>query len=254
MIDAAWFLCLPRDFKNLCKIYPPTVTDVVGNRNYSSYLQILTYSQEEIEDLFVDKANKTGMSLPDKFPTPMELMLANAYNSPEVAELTKEAFQFFIHQDVHFIFEQKLILIGGLKVLENITKIEELQNYCLGEEDFFAFQNMIRMSIGNKAIEKPDPTEDPRVKRIKAKARYRDKIKAKQGRGLTLTASIASICCMGIGLTPLNIGEMSYAALHLLTRIYQEKEKYDIDIRSLLAGADKKKVKPIYWIRNFEED
>ena len=124
MIDAATFLGLPRDFKNLCKIYPPSVNDVVGNKNYSSYLQILTLSQEEIEDLFVDKANKTGMSLPDKFPTPMELLLANAYNSPEVAEITKEAFQFFIHQDIAFIFENKTIIIGGLGVLEGIKEIE----------------------------------------------------------------------------------------------------------------------------------
>jgi hypothetical protein len=31
------------------------------------------------------------------------------------------------------------------------------------------------------------------------------------------------------------------------------KEKYEIDIDSLLAGADSKKIKPKYWIRNSEE-
>jgi len=36
-------------------------------------------------------------------------------------------------------------------------------------------------------------------------------------------------------------------------RYYQEKEKFDIDIKSLLAGADKKKVKPQNWIRNIED-
>ena len=34
---------------------------------------------------------------------------------------------------------------------------------------------------------------------------------------------------------------------------YQTKEKYEIDIDSLLAGADSKKIKPKYWIRNLEE-
>jgi hypothetical protein len=34
----------------------------------------------------------------------------------------------------------------------------------------------------------------------------------------------------------------------------QQKEAYDIDIRSLLAGADSKKVKPKYWIRNIDEN
>jgi hypothetical protein len=43
---------------------------------------------------------------------------------------------------------------------------------------------------------------------------------------------------------------MSYASVGEIMRVMQDKEKYDIDIRSLLAGADSKKVKPKYWIRN----
>lgn len=107
--------------------------------------------------------------------------------------------------------------------------------------------------MGEKEIEPPDPDEDPRVKRIKAKARYRDKIKAKKGMGLKLNSTLISICCMGLGLNPLNIGEISYASIPALVRHYQEKEKYEIDVQSLLAGADSKKVKPKYWIRNIED-
>lgn len=55
---------------------------------------------------------------------------------------------------------------------------------------------------------------------------------------------------MGIGITPLNIGELSYASIGVIMNMMQDKEKYDIDIRSLLAGASSKKVKPKYWIRN----
>jgi hypothetical protein len=88
---------------------------------------------------------------------------------------------------------------------------------------------------------------------MKAKARYRDRVKAKKGLGLKLLSTISSICCMGYGLNPLNIGELSYAAIPVLLATYQEKEKYDIDIRSLLAGADSKKVKPKYWIRNLDD-
>jgi hypothetical protein len=35
--------------------------------------------------------------------------------------------------------------------------------------------------------------------------------------------------------------------------IYQEKEKYRLDIDSILAGGDSKKIKPQYWIRNLED-
>ena len=57
---------------------------------------------------------------------------------------------------------------------------------------------------------------------------------------------------MGIGITPLNIGELSKCAISVLLQSYQAKEKFDLDARSLLAGADKNKVKIEYWIKNFE--
>jgi hypothetical protein len=68
--------------------------------------------------------------------------------------------------------------------------------------------------------------------------------------GINFETMLVAICCMGLGLTPLNIGEMSYAAVGELVKVYQNKEKYEIDVRSLLAGADSKKVKPKYWIKN----
>ena len=57
---------------------------------------------------------------------------------------------------------------------------------------------------------------------------------------------------MGLGITPLNIGEMSKSAIQAIMEMYQNREKYDIDIRSLLAGASKKDVKIEYWIKNLE--
>ena len=149
-----------------------------------------------------------------------------------------------------------MIIIGNLQdVLKEIKTLDDL--ITIKEEDFFAFQNIIRESLGKKVVEPPVTEEDPRVAEIKRKARYRDKLKAKQAakgkNGIGLYATLASICCMGLGITPLNIGEMSYVALESVMRRYQEKEKYDLDIQSLLAGADSKKVKPQYWIRNFDE-
>lgn len=155
---------------------------------------------------------------------------------------------FFTHETVYLYFEQKQIIMGDLTGVKSVDELRVLK-----EEDFFEFQNLIRMSVGSPAIEPPHPNEDPRVKAIKAKARYRDKIKAKQGKNLTLDTILASICCMDLGLNPLNIGELSYAAIPALMARYQEKEKYGLDIDSLLAGADSKKVKPKYWIRNLED-
>ena len=204
-------------------------------------------SQEEIEDELAEEIEPG-----EKFPTPYELLFANCYNSKEYEKIAKEAFYFFTHTELNFLYEQKKIIIGNLE--EEIKKAKNISDLIfLDEEEFFDFQNIIRESMGEKPIEPPNPNEDPRVKRIKAKARYRDKIKAKKGMGLNFQTCIAAICCMGIGITPLNIGEMSYAAVGVLMRTYQEKEKYEIDVRSLQAGADSKKIKPKYWIRNLTD-
>ena len=134
---------------------------------------------------------------------------------------------------------------------------KEFLDHCIiiSEEEFFNFQNLIRLAVDKKPVEPPNPNEHPKIKAMKAKARYRDQIKAKQNakNGITLFTTMASICCMGVGLSPLNIGEISYVAMQAVLGQYQNKEKYQIDIDSLLAGADSKKIKPVYWIKNLEE-
>ena len=252
MSKELFFLCEPVQFKPGIKIYPPTVRDVITNNHYGVFGKLLTYSQEDIEDEFLE-AKKTL----EKYPTPIEFMLNNAYHNKEYHTLCREAFKFFVHEEVTFLYEQKLIVIGSLEeVLKNAKSMDDL--ILIKEEEFFTFQNIIRECIGKKPIEPYVENENPAIAEIKRKARRRDRLKEKQaakgkGGGISLYTMMVSICCMGLGITPLNIGEMSYVAFESIMHKYQEKEKYDLDIRSLLAGADSKKVKPQYWIRNFED-
>ena len=246
-----FFIGEPSEFKPGIKIYPPTVKDVIMNPLFGHFERLLTYSQEEIEDEFLEAKKKL-----DVYPTPFEFLLNNSYHSEQYRDLCLKAFKFFIHEEVTFLYEQKMIIVGNLQeVLKGVKTIDDL--IFIKEEEFFEFQNLIRASIGRKQIEKPDPNIDPCIAEIKRKSRRAERLKAKQiakgkGEGITLYTILVSICCMGLGITPLNIGEMSYVALEAILRKYQEKEKYELDIDSLLAGADSKKVKPKYWIRNFE--
>ena len=213
------------------------------------YAKILTITAEDIRDELRDAGKEM-----DIYPTPFEFLLANCYHSKEFKELTIEAFEFFCHTKVAFLFEEKKIIIGDLEqMVQEITDISQI--IYLLEDEYFDFQNAIRESMGDKPVKPPepiDPDEDPRVAEIKRRARERDRKKAKHSSkgGISLNTCLTAICCMGIGITPLNIGEMSYGAVGAIMSMMQEKEKYDIDIRSLLAGADSKKVKPKYWIRN----
>lgn len=233
----------PVEFKHLCMVYPPKICDTF-KKNFFLYSQILTLSQEEIEDEYVEKELDISNLL-----TPFEYLLNTAYNDLTLRQFIKDAFYLFTHEEVTFLYEQKQIIIGDISTVESVEGLRILR-----EEDYFDFQNLVRESIGKKRIDPPNPNEDPRVKAIKAKARYRDKIKAKKGQGISLQTTLSSICCMGIGITPLNIGELSYAIIPVLMEIYQAKEKYNLDTDCLLAGADAKKIKPKYWIRNFENN
>lgn len=247
MIDTKVFLKMPLSFENICLVYPPSISDVFSSSHFNNFYQLLCISQEEIEDIFV----KTK---PDiiSFPTPLEFLLNNCYNNKQIEQIALEGFNFFIKEPVSFLYQIKSILIGDIKKeileLKNTKEISTLK--LINEDNYFDFQNLLRKSLGAELVEKPNPNEHPKIKAMKAKARYRDKIKIKQNQGSSFQSFLEAICCMGMGLNPLNIGGISYASVNSLVSRYQLKEKYDLDINSILAGANSKskKVHPIYWI------
>lgn len=244
MINSYAFLALPIKKKNY-SVYPPTLNDSLNNPNFTQWEGLFTTSQEELED----SIHEHSPSYDGPIPTPWLFLLGSAYEDKEFENTMREAFRFFLHEEITILYENQVIVLGDLEgELAKVGSAEELR--IIDEEEFFNLQNTVRTSLGIAPVEKPDPDESPRIKRMKAKARLRDRIKAKKGMGLSLGDSLVSICCMGIGLTPLNIGEISYAALGKIIDRYQKKEAYETDIQSILAGADAKKIHPKYWITN----
>nr|DAN98605.1 MAG TPA: hypothetical protein [Caudoviricetes sp.] len=244
MINSYAFLALPIRKKNY-SVYPPTLNDSLNNPNFTQWEGLFTTSQEELED----SIHEHNPSYDGPIPTPWLFLLGSAYEDKEFENTIREAFRFFLHEEITILYENQVIVLGNLEEeLAKVSNAEELR--IIDEEEFFNLQNTVRTSLGIAPVEKPDPDESPRIKRMKAKARLRDRIKAKKGMGLSLGDSLVSICCMGIGLTPLNIGEISYAALGKIIDRYQRKEAYETDVKSILAGADAKKIHPKYWITN----
>lgn len=244
MTNAFFFCGLPANFKDLCKIYPPSINSLLKTENFNLYRQLLMVSYEELDDKWFDDGRK------DPTPTPFEYLFNICSQDKRIENLAIEAFNFFIHEKVSFLYDLKIICIGDLEEeIKTIKSINELR--LLKEEDYLDFQNLLREALGEKTVEPPKLNENPKIKRIKRLGRKRDRIAAKQ-HGLNFGDSLVAICCMGLGITPLNIGEMSKSAIQAIMEMYQNREKYDIDIRSLLAGASKKDVKIEYWIKNLE--
>ena len=251
MIDERILLGFPIDFKDICQIYPPTVNDVVGNKDFGIYQSLFTMTQEELDKAFLQDENVNHV------PTPFQYLLMNYYQDETVRQKIHEAFTFFIHEPVTIVPEIEMLLIGKSEdELDPDVDLEEPK--LLTAENYFEFQNEVRKVVGVIPEKKPTPEEenlDPRIKRYKLKVQaHEELIKKKKAKNApTLGTLLTAICCMGIGLNPLNIGEISYACVHWLISMEQQKEEYDIDIRALLAGADSKKVKPKYWIKNIDE-
>ena len=249
MINDRIFLGFPIKFRDVCEIFPPKVNDVVGNERFNVYLSLFTITQEELDEIYLkDESVK-------RVPTPFQYLMMNYYSEEEMRNYIEEAFKLFVHEPVTIVPEIEMLLIG--KSEDELDPDVDLENPRLITEDNFSdFQNKIRLSVGQKQIEITEvkEEEDPRVKRWKMKIKEREKIlSSKKARTApTLGTLLAAICCMGIGLTPLNIGEISYACVQWLVAMYQQNEEYDIDIKALLAGADSKKVKPKYWIKNLD--
>ena len=79
MIDPNFFLGYPVSFKELCKVYPPKIKDILGNRDYPVYKKLFLSSQEDIEDEYTE----TGLSL-DNRPTPFEYLFVMMAAEPKI--------------------------------------------------------------------------------------------------------------------------------------------------------------------------
>lgn len=243
------FIGSPLRFKDLCLVHPPKVRDIVDTPLYGQYAQLLTMTQEEITDMALKQSQETGEEM--QILTPFEMLLSSAHESAGTMQLVRQAFKFFTKEEIRIVPKSKFIIFAS--GIEKVTSLDDLK--MLKEEDFFDFQNLIRESIGKKVVEYEDPDLDPRIAKIKAKARERERVKAKQNttKGSPLVVSLTALCCMGIGITPLNIGDIPYAAALRLIRMNQVHEKYSTDLLMISGGADPKKVKPKYWITDLED-
>lgn len=241
MINEKFFIGEPVNFKGLCWVYPCTVREYISNLELSIYRQLLTVSYEELDDKWYEDEIQSPV------PTPFQYLFLVCQQRPEFEEYAKRGFEFFLHEPVSFLYDLNVICIGDLeKEIERISSIEQLR--YITEENYFDLQNLIRNSLGEDSMAPPKIEKDPRIARIKRMGRKRDRIAAKK-KGLNFGTYLAAICCMGLGITPLNIGEMSKCAIQSILSLYQNREKYDVDIRAALAGA---KVQPEYWIKNIE--
>jgi hypothetical protein len=240
------FLGYPTLFKDetgdICLIQPLTIGDKIRlGPQYNIYLSLLTISNEDIEDLLKDKIGEEADNL--STVTPFEyLMLSAEFNDTFFMDL-KKAFGTFIRDEVFIIPKAQEIRIGEISQGRKITK-----------ENFDDFQKIIRLQNHLDMPEEIPENENPMHKKFRLRRKELKKAKAKQNSqsedAPTFSDLVSSMCAMQIGVTWNNISKMPIYTFYDLLSRSQSKEKYQMDTQALLAGADSKKIKLKYWIRN----
>lgn len=243
--DSAILMGHPIWFEDVCKVYPPTLNDVLSNENYGRFVSLFTISQEDIWD---NLAKEVG-DIPEKAPTPFQQLMIICLSSKEASNLIKEGIEFFIQQPVTIRAETGIIFL-----LENVQEAEEIQDLkVINEDNYFEFQNTIRRVIGEEEKEAPAIDDNPHVRRIKAKARERERLIQRKGKtsSISLGQMLVALSCMNVGFKLLKeYGEISYPAIFRLFEMAQNKEQYQADIQLISGGMlDTRKIKPKNWIR-----
>ena len=107
MIDEKILLGYPIDFQDICQIYPPTVNDVVGNKDFGIYQSLFTMTQEELDKAFLQDERVT------KVPTPFQYLLINYYQDEIVRQKIHDAFNYYIHETVTIVPDIEMLLMGN---------------------------------------------------------------------------------------------------------------------------------------------
>lgn len=239
------FIGAPLSFQNKLFIYPPILKQVLATASFDIYLSYFTMTQENVVDQITDYGRR---AIEEKIPTPFELILILAESNPTLKGELEAGLFFFTHEKASIFPQQQNIVLGDINKAKSIDDL-----VIINGENFNEFQNMIRISLGFDPVNIAENENlDPRIQKMRAKARYRDYIKAKKSSKLSMDEILTAICCMGIGLTPLNIGEITYAAFTRLFRSSQKKEAYEWEMRLAISGNAAKKINPKYWIDESE--
>lgn len=240
------FIGAPLLLDDVCLIKPMTVMDKIRlGSDYDAYLSLLTLSSSDIETILLDKVGEKANELEPISPFNYLLLSADV-NPTFLIELNK-AFSTFIREETFIVPRNKEIFVGEL----GSEKI-------INEDNFPHFQEIIRLQNHLEAPEEVPENENPMQRKFRLKRKLLKEAKAKQAardeKSPEFLDLMSSICVMNIGITWNNIKDLPLYTFYELLGRNQKREKYDLDIKSLLAGADSKKIKLEYWINKNTEN
>ncbi len=240
-IKAQAFVGVPSQLSDVCKIYPLKMKEIIemGELTYNSKLGLLLLNETQIIDIIKEK---TGEELSVDQVNPLLYLLASTeYNDGFLLDLQK-AFYTFIKEEVLFLPKINSILVGAPEERRLITV-----------DNFQDFQNILKIQNCKEVTSEIPKDETPwerkmRINREKV-AQAKRRQANKNGKTQTLLERLEIAAVYGI-----DYRNETFYGMNQLIRRHQAKEKWDMDMAMLCAGADSKKIKTKYWGENLDDE
>lgn len=239
-----FFVGIPTEIGNICKVYPVTVREIatIGAKNFYSYLNLFTLDKEDIDEFLQQQGVEERL-------TPFQFTLINANEDKQYLENLEKAFKFFLHEEqITVLVDNEAIILGNIN-----------EGRVLMEEDFNTVcaiiieQNMVNKSSAEERMNNPSDAKAAQIiKKIKEGRKIREKRSSDSN--LNFIDLVASLAAKGNGLNAINVWDLTYYAFNDQFKRMQMIEQYDNARQSILAGADPKKVKIEYWLRPIEKE
>lgn len=239
-----FFVGIPTEIGNICKVYPVTVREIatIGAKNFYSYLNLFTLDKEDIDEFLQQQGVEERL-------TPFQFTLINANEDKQYLENLEKAFKFFLHEEqITVLVDNEAIILGDIN-----------EGRVLMEEDFNTVcaiiieQNMVNKSSAEERMNNPSDAKAAQIiKKIKEGRKIREKRSSDSN--LNFIDLVASLAAKGNGLNAINVWDLTYYAFNDQFKRMQMIEQYDNARQSILAGADPKKVKIEYWLRPIEKE
>lgn len=229
----------------LCTIYSVTLRQIaeVGAKNFYSYLNIFTLNKEDVDEYFAQQeieGEKPNL-------TPFQFLLVMTQVDPQYLKTVLEAFKLFLHEEtITFLRTNEAIVLGDIgekRIIDN-DKFEIIKQ-------IIEQANTLDTQGADARMDNPSDAKAAQIiKKLKEGRKMREKAK---GSDLSFSDLVASLAAGANGLNILNVWDLPYYAFNDQFKRMQMKEEYENTYKSLLAGADPKKVKIRYWIDTIQD-
>lgn len=221
-------------------LYPLTIGDIteIGYSKYNQYLNTIAFTLDDIRKVYDLKEDATIFTF----------IVFYCLTDEDYKNTLLKTLSLFFKEEVKFYTSDDEYGYFYLGNIEDNRKINEL--------NFEYIQYLIKRmnNITKEDYEEENPS-DARAKEILEKRKKARDLVAKakskdsdDGEPLTFADLVSILASNGNGVTPFNVWDMNIYLFNNQFNRMKMLDDYDVNIRSLLAGADPKKIELKHWM------